>query len=691
MNVCLFGYIDSDLFVASPQTSWISRVFCLIWAGLVLAALLVVIAHNTVGFGTGDSFFIEEWVYDFVTMSAALATLLRAAVRTEERLAWGLLGFGLLSWALADLYWTVLLRDMAEPPFPNGSDAFYLVGYGLILAGMVAYVRSRVGRMSAIVWTDVAMGALCVTAIGSSLLMDYVLANTTGTPTQIAVAIAYPALDLIILAVAAGAVALTGWRPGRALGLVAVGVACGAVGDGVYTYQSLAGTYTAAAWNNFLWPLATVLIAAAALQPSPRHRETAPAEGWRAFASPTIFALGVFALLLLERQDMNEPAVTALTIATLIAVIVRLVLTFAQNHRLVIELETDPLTGLFNRGKLVYDLDRLLSADEPDPHLLAILDLDGFKAYNDAFGHPAGDALLIRLGHQLAAAVGDAGRAYRMGGDEFAMLIPGNSGEATRAVDAGAAALSEHGEGFEVTCSCGSAEIPAEATDRSTALQLADQRMYGQKDSRRPSPGGEVEAVLIRVLNQRAPELGEHGNAVKSLALAVGRDMSLPPGELATLSRASELHDVGKIAIPDAILNKRTPLDDEEWEFIRQHTILGERIVSAAPSLASVGRLIRASHERWDGDGYPDGLRGESIPLAARIIFVCDAYDAITADRPYSPARGPETALEELRRGAGSQFDSDVVVSLERVLRTTPPEDLEVPQPIASRSAASVQ
>jgi diguanylate cyclase (GGDEF)-like protein len=378
-----------------------------------------------------------------------------------------------------------------------------------------------------------------------------------------------------------------------------------------------------------------------------------------------------------------------LTVATLIAVVLRLALTFVQNHHLVVELETDSLTGLFNRGKLIYDLDRLLSANPPDPHLLTILDLDGFKAYNDAFGHPAGDALLVRLGHQLADAVGESGRAYRMGGDEFAMLIPGTADEGSAPVEAGVAALSERGEGFRVSCSYGSAQLPEESGDRSSALQLADQRMYGQKDSRRPTAGGEVEAVLIRVLNQRAPELGEHGNAVKAMALAVGQDIGLPPGELAALSRASELHDVGKIAIPDAILNKPTPLDDEEWEFMRQHTILGERIVSAATSLASVGRLIRASHERWDGRGYPDGLTGEEIPLAARIIFVCDAYDAITAERPYSPARGPETALEELRRNAGTQFDPQVVASLERVLRTTPADRLDVPQPLGSRSATS--
>jgi two-component system cell cycle response regulator len=256
-------------------------------------------------------------------------------------------------------------------------------------------------------------------------------------------------------------------------------------------------------------------------------------------------------------------------------------------------------------------------------------------------------------------------------------------------VDAGVAALSERGEGFRVTCSSGSAELPAEAADRSNALQLADQRMYGQKDSRRPSAAGEVEAVLIRVLNQRAPELGDHGNAVRALAVAVGRDLGLPDGELAALSRASELHDIGKIAVPDAILSKPTPLDDEEWAFIRQHTILGERIVSAAPSLASVGRLIRSSHERWDGAGYPDGLSAEDIPLASRIIFACDAYDAITTERPYSPRQDPETAIEELRRGAGSQFDPEAVASLEQVLRSAPAKKLPAPQPVGSRSATS--
>jgi diguanylate cyclase (GGDEF)-like protein len=653
-------------------------------AGLFVAALLLEIAHSAFHLGTPHySFFIENWVYDFVTVTSGLVLLARAAVRREERLGWALLGGGLLLWALGDSYWSIAYANVAEPPFPSIDDLFYLAGYALVLSGMLAYVRARMGKRSILVWIDVAMGALCVAAIGTSVLLDYVLANTTGSTEGIAVAVAYPLFDVATLAVAIGAFALTGWRPGRGLALVILGLAATATGDAIYTYQSVAGTYTDSAWYLFLWPLGTALIALGALQPTPKRRELQLDEGWRSFASPVVFALAIFALMTLQRQDVSRPIVGALTAATLVAIFARITLTFAQNRRLVIELETDTLTGLSNRGKLLFDLDRFYAGINPDPHLLAILDLDGFKAYNDAFGHPAGDSLLIRLGHQLGRAVGERGRAYRMGGDEFALIVPGEGPQAVEAVQRAAAALSERGEGFQVTCSAGWASIPGEAANRASALQLADQRMYEHKDSRRPSAGGEVEAVLLRVLNQRAPELAKHVNAVKALALAVGLELALGPGELTSLGRASELHDIGKIAIPDAVLSKAGPLDQEEWEFMHQHTILGERIVSAAPSLASVGSLIRSTHERWDGEGYPDKLAGEEIPLAARIILVCDAYDAMTTERPYSRARTPADAVEELRACAGSQFDPAVVEVFEHVVRSTPADPASVPQPVS--------
>ena len=167
---------------------------------------------------------------------------------------------------------------------------------------------------------------------------------------------------------------------------------------------------------------------------------------------------------------------------------------------------------------------------------------------------------------------------------------------------------------------------------------------------------------------ERAPELEAHGASVSTLAEEVGLRLGLDEEECACLVCAAELHDVGKVAIPDEVLAKPGPLDQEDWALMRRHTIVGERIVSEATSLAPVAGIIRSSHERWDGNGYPDGLRGEEIPLASRIVFVCDAYDAMTSERPYQEVRTPQEAVDELRLGAGSQFDPELVEVFAAVL-----------------------
>jgi HD-GYP domain-containing protein (c-di-GMP phosphodiesterase class II) len=192
--------------------------------------------------------------------------------------------------------------------------------------------------------------------------------------------------------------------------------------------------------------------------------------------------------------------------------------------------------------------------------------------------------------------------------------------------------------------------------------------MYGHKSSQRGSPGSQGRDLLMQVLREREPELEEHVDDVGLLALAVGRRLGLGVEALDEIARAAELHDVGKIAVPEAILRKPGPLDDAEWEVMRQHTIIGERILAAAPSLRPVGRLVRASHERWDGNGYPDGLAGERIPLGARIIAVCDAFDAMRQARPYAASLSEDEALAELHRCSGTQFDPWVVKVFTAVL-----------------------
>jgi diguanylate cyclase (GGDEF)-like protein len=324
---------------------------------------------------------------------------------------------------------------------------------------------------------------------------------------------------------------------------------------------------------------------------------------------------------------------------------------------------SDALTGLDNRRKLLADLASAIGeADESRPLLLAMFDLDGFKSYNDTFGHPAGDALLVRLGGNLRDSLGALGTPYRLGGDEFCVLAQLEGERTDEVISAAERGLTEHGEGFTITCSHGSVLLPREATEPKEALRVADQRMYAHKNSGRASAGRQTTAVVFRMLAERYPDLADHLDGVTDLTAMVGRKLGLPQDELATLLQAASLHDVGKVAVPDTILSKPGPLDPDEWEFIRQHPIIGERILGAAPALTGAARLVRANHERMDGAGYPDGLAGDEIPLGARIICVCDAFHAMTTPRPYRPTPlSEEAAVAELRAAAGTQFDPHVV------------------------------
>jgi HD-GYP domain-containing protein (c-di-GMP phosphodiesterase class II) len=167
--------------------------------------------------------------------------------------------------------------------------------------------------------------------------------------------------------------------------------------------------------------------------------------------------------------------------------------------------------------------------------------------------------------------------------------------------------------------------------------------------------------VLLRVIAERHPDLGEHVDGVAALAEATAFELGMSDDQRTAVRQAATLHDIGKAAVPDAILKKPGPLDEHEWVFMRRHTVIGERIMQAAPALAAAAPLVRSSHERFDGSGYPDALAGAEIPVGARIIAVCDAYDAMVSDRPYRAAMPHSAAIAELRRCAGTQFDPAVV------------------------------
>ncbi len=324
---------------------------------------------------------------------------------------------------------------------------------------------------------------------------------------------------------------------------------------------------------------------------------------------------------------------------------------------------TDTLTGLGNRRKLAADVQQWQSP-RSEPLVLMLFDLDGFKGYNDTFGHMAGDAMLNRLGAKLEAAVAGSGAAYRLGGDEFCTLLKASLPELETLVAQTAGALVESGENFSVGASYGAVLLPHEADTIDYALQLADERMYERKRDRSSRLPDHTSEVLRLIMTAHQPAHDARSGEVAALARRLGLRMGLSGEQLDELIRAAELQDIGRVGIPDAILNKTGPLSEEEWRFMRQHTLLAERILSAAPALRPVAAIVRSTPERWDGRGYPDGLRGEQAPLAARIIGACVAYHAMISDRSYRPRFDPEQAREELRRESGRQFDPAVVSAL---------------------------
>ncbi len=357
---------------------------------------------------------------------------------------------------------------------------------------------------------------------------------------------------------------------------------------------------------------------------------------------------------------LHNPVPVFTTLALLVAIVsIVSALESAELHQRV-EATVDHLTGLANRRQLADDLGAIWEEDGAGRAVrLVFFDLNGFKAYNDAFGHLGGDLLLGRLAGAFKRAVGSAGCAYRVGGDEFCALLAVSGGDDL--VGDCLLALSAEGEGFSITSSYGSVMLPMEASDPQHALQLADERMYAHKDSSRASAGQQTRDLALQILAANEPVLHTHVARVAEMTEGVAGRLGLAGHDLADAVRTAELHDIGKIAMPYSLLRRPGPLDDQEWLLMRHHTVIGANILSAAPALARVAELVGATHERFDGTGYPYGWSGEQIPLVSRIVFVCDAFDAMVADRPFGEAKSEADALSELRRCAGTQFDPKVV------------------------------
>lgn len=426
--------------------------------------------------------------------AALVGSVAMCAVRARrpdsERAAWLLIATALLMWSAGFAYrsWA-MSQPMASSSMPSVSpaDLLALLFYPFAFAGLLLLLRPRIRERPAMLWLDATVSGLSLGAIAASISFEAVIGDFKRGSVLAGLVAACPAAGLLLVGLVLGGFALAGWRGDRALALLGVGLLAFWIADSHSAAQNMMGGPSP---FDAGWWIAFVLIAMAAWQRPVHARPRRVLDGGQRIWLPVGSAVVGLGLLVVASVSHVNVMAVALAAAALAAVILRLLLTWAAHRQLLIEMQRavllDALTGLGNRRSLVADLESLFSGDNDQvAWCLVLFDLDGFKHFNDTFGHPAGDALLTRLGHNLSEAVAENGRAYRLGGDEFCAIIQGSPALLQERIANAARALDMAGEGFTIGCSHGAITLPEEATDMHTALSLADQRMYADKRGRR--------------------------------------------------------------------------------------------------------------------------------------------------------------------------------------------------------------
>ncbi|MDQ6915536.1 MAG: GGDEF domain-containing protein, partial [Actinomycetota bacterium] len=356
-----------------------------------LAALAAYAAYSVAGFGGASvERFFEDWVYNAVLASAALLCLLRARLVRTERTAWLVLGLGLAAWSAGEVLFTVAPGALGNASFPSVVDGLWLAFYPAAYAALVLLVRARVDRFYASLWLDGIVGALALAALAAAFVFPALVPDAGGATANVIADLAYPVADLLLVGFVVWVLALTGWRPGRVLSVVAAGLLVGALADGISLWSAATGDFAARNPTDWLWPASTLLLAHAAWQPG-RPSTVIRLSGLRPLIMPVLWALAALAVLLVSRARHVDLAGFVLASATLAAVIVRMTVTFAENLRMAErsrrEAITDSLTGLGNRRRLMVELrEALQTCTHERPRVLLTFDLDGFKRYNDTFG-----------------------------------------------------------------------------------------------------------------------------------------------------------------------------------------------------------------------------------------------------------------------------------------------------------------
>jgi diguanylate cyclase (GGDEF)-like protein len=396
------------------------------------------------------------------------------------------------------------------------------------------------------------------------------------------------------------------------------------------------------------------------------------------------FALMTSASLMLVVLWERSPALSMALVGPLLAIALYQRSTFAAMKAMRLAL-TDPLTGLGNHRHFHERLQRELATAEHEhrPLSLCLVDIDDFKHINDSHGHPVGDRVL----GQVASRLRQGGESFRLGGDEFAVLLPGLDARDAVAV---ARSIVERVSATQIenvgscTVSAGVATFPVQGVGRDELIRLADSALYwakedGKNRARTYEPAlvelkqlqqlaegtdraarYRAAASLAKAVDARDAYTGSHSERVSEIAARIARRLGLDEQQVELTRLAARLHDLGKLAIPEEILRKPSALNESERLVLQRHPQIGHRMLESL-GVEPIAEWVLAHHERWDGDGYPNRLRGDEIPLGARIIFVADAFDAMTSERVYRKPLTSHEALEELERCAGTQFDPTIV------------------------------
>ena len=635
-----------------------------------LAALVaVLLARNATGPASWPGW--TTYLYSAIEIGAVAVCAWRAVAVPAERAAWAGMTLGMALFAAGDVLWMVDFTGLPPDaiPYPSPADALYLAFYPCVYVAIGLLLRARAGGVTPSQWLDGLTSALGVAAISAALLIGVIQAGTGGAALTVATNLAYPIGDSCSCCCSA-----------RSWGRSAAGrrdVVDPRRGPGDLRLRRRAPTScrppTARTSRtrvlDVVWPLSLVLFAAAAWQPRHPHRRRR-LDGWRTLAVPAFAGLCALAVVLYDHYHRVTAASMWLAAAALLALMLRLTLLMAAHRRMLASAErdarTDSLTGLPNRRRARR---RAAVAGGPPvaggPRALRPRRVQGLQRHASAIppatrccsasrgSSPSRPGSRPRVPHRRRRVL----RRHRAG-----EIAPRRVAAPPRR-SASAARTADHR-------SSGSVSLPDEAQTPPTRCASSTSGCTRASAAAARRPSRQARDVLLRAV-VRARARTSASTAATSPVSPGGRAprSGCRPRRSSRSAHAAELHDVGKVAIPDAILDKPGPLDDDG---VGVHAPPHDRSASgssrAAPALAPVAPLVRSSHERWDGGGYPDGLAGEEIPLGARIVAVCDACDAMVSDRAYRAAATPADALAELRRCAGTQFDPAVVAAFAEVL-----------------------